>query len=284
MEAIFSLFSQYQILKLTSRHLSTLDLLYLALTCSELNTIIRKSEHVWNRLKREAVCDGRGLKTRQEFQRLYALTDKDCRWGTRRRARYDEEIEVRVWNLKCDAGNALPCHKCGINVCEECRYVPRVRDLPGWKACRRPHFDPAWESHTVICYCTECDRNVDRELPLFLNEYCDCDQYTRWICLPCKEKEDKADVDYYSTRTKGQLEFEGDLEEGMWLHDHQQLRAFWCPCGVRAPKDTNVRCAWCKRKHNLDTWKDEDPSDIPFFDDVSRPNTSPSYLTLYLGS
>lgn len=35
-------------------------------------------------------------------------------------AEYDEEIEVRVWNLKCDAANALPCLKCGTNVCGVC--------------------------------------------------------------------------------------------------------------------------------------------------------------------
>ncbi|KAH8585934.1 hypothetical protein B0O99DRAFT_602889 [Bisporella sp. PMI_857] len=110
-------------------------------------------------------------------------------------------------------------------------------------------------------------KEIERNLPISLSEYCDCDQYTRWICLRCKNIEDKLDADYYLTRTKGEWDFDGDRDNGMWLHDHQNSRAFWCPCGTRAPSiNGNVRCAWCKRRHNLKTWKDEDPDDIPFFD------------------
>lgn len=47
------------------------------------------------------------------------------------------------------------------------------------------------------------------------------------------------------------------------------LGQFWCPCGKRAPKDGNIRCSWCKRRHNLATWKNGYASDIPFFDNVS---------------
>jgi len=105
--------------------------------------------------------------------------------------------------------------------------MPRVRDLPGFKAYRRPHFDPAWESHTVVCYCKECDEKVERELPLSLEEFCDCDQYIRWICLPCKEKENREDKDYYLKRTKLENEsnFLSDEDEGRRLGDHSGVRA-----------------------------------------------------------
>jgi hypothetical protein len=134
---------------------------------------------------------------------------------------------------------------------------------------------------------------VERDLPLRLSEYCDCDQYTRWICLPCKVAEDKEDRNYYKTRT----ELEYYDEPGLNLTDHQHSRAvnapsscacgfapyfnevynlanqdlkFWCPCGTRAPRDGNVRCAWCKRRHNLDAWMTERSWEIPFFDQVSN--------------
>jgi len=117
---VLSLLSQYELLEWIARHLSTIDLFYLSLTCSEVYQIVRQSETVFQRLKRLSLCDGRGLKARQEFkglQRPYYFYDE----GKGYRANYDEEIEVRVWNLKCDATNALPCSKCGINVCEVCR-------------------------------------------------------------------------------------------------------------------------------------------------------------------
>ncbi len=115
-----SLLSQYTILTRAAEYLSTLDLFHLAIASSDFYAIILHSAPVFNRLKSTALCDGTGLKERQEFRGIYALnSDKDCRWGpTGRRPCYDEELEVRVWNLKCDATNALPCRDCGINVCE----------------------------------------------------------------------------------------------------------------------------------------------------------------------
>jgi hypothetical protein len=121
MAKITSLFSQYELLTETSQYLSTLDLLHLASTCSQLHSLIRKSEPVWDHLKREALCDGHGLQARQDFKRIYELAEPDdFIFGDGRKARYDEEVEVRVWNAKCDQANALPCLKCGVNVCEVC--------------------------------------------------------------------------------------------------------------------------------------------------------------------
>jgi len=119
MSNLLSLLSQYDILTDTAKYLSTLDLFHLALANSRFYAIILQSAPVFNRLKLTALCDGTGLTARQNFQGLYALRPEDFDWGGgSRKAHYDEELEVRVWNLKCDAANALPCLNCGINVCE----------------------------------------------------------------------------------------------------------------------------------------------------------------------
>jgi len=159
--------------------------------------------------------------------------------------------------------------------------MPRVRDTPRFRSRRKPYVDEAYQSHDVICYCHTCDEKVERSLSLSLSKYCDCDQYTRWICVPCKVKEEQEDAEYYETRTKGEWElgehgesegwgfdreWEGERDIGRMLHDHQHARAFWCPCGVRAPENGNVRCAWCKRKHNMDSWYQEENLELPYFD------------------
>ncbi len=119
-----------------------------------------------------------------------------------------------------------------IHTYQECRYMPRVRDRPN--SYRRPHLDPTRKNHTLICYCATCDQEVEQSLPLRLSEYCDCDQYTRWICLPCRVKELDEEEYYYRTRTKGELEDltnEDDAilylfnQEIVWHFGHQQDRA-----------------------------------------------------------
>ncbi len=109
-------------------------------------------------------------------------------------------------------------------IIQECRYVPRVRDDPCDHSRRRPHHDPSLQSRAVICYCTTCDEDIERDLPFRLSEYCDCDQYSRWICLPCKIKEDEPEDHYYETRTTLDCNIE-DPEGGMFLFDNQSLRA-----------------------------------------------------------
>lgn len=119
MSNLLSLLSQYNILTKTAEYLSTLDLLYLGLANSRFYAVILQSPPIFTRLKLTALCDGTGLIARQNFQGIYyALRPDDYVMGKGRKAHYDEELEVRVWNLKCDAANALPCLSCGINVCE----------------------------------------------------------------------------------------------------------------------------------------------------------------------
>jgi hypothetical protein len=153
--------------------------------------------------------------------------------------RWEEEIEVRLWNIKCDPYDALPCLKCGINVCEvyprpsifstqpdlplnllqECRYVPRVRDAPRFHSRRRPHLDEDFASHTLVCYCATCDEKVQSTLPLRLSETYDCDQYTRWIRHTCRWKEEEEDREYYKTSTVQIWEDDppNRIPRGLWL-------------------------------------------------------------------
>ena len=118
MANIITLLRQCELLKRMANFLSTIDLFSLALANSELYTLIRKLEPIFNRLKSVALCDGHALRMRQEYQGIYELRPEDFKWEKGSKARYVEELEVRVWNLKCDSINGLPCLKCEVNVCE----------------------------------------------------------------------------------------------------------------------------------------------------------------------
>lgn len=131
MSDIVSLLSQYEVLKFTASHLSTLDLFHLGFSNTHLYGLILKSKTFFKLLTSHNLCDGRGLKARQQFKGLYALHPEDHLNNNREREpRYDEEIEVRVWNLKCDSTNALPCLKCNVNICEVREgYSPDIKHL-----------------------------------------------------------------------------------------------------------------------------------------------------------
>jgi hypothetical protein len=112
-------------------------------------------------------------------------------------------------------------------VYKECRYVPRGRTLPGWNAYPKPYFDPGYESYTIVCYCEDCDKKFEAELPRFLEEFCNCDQYRRLICLPCRKMEIKEDNDYRATRSKSTHDgypYSED-DQGCWLGVTQSWRA-----------------------------------------------------------
>lgn len=123
-----TLTAQYPILTHLASFLSTLDLYHLSLTSKHFHSHILASKSIFNTLKRSALCDGRGLKQRQNFEGPYRLGRWNYIWGKGSKIWADEPIEVRLWNLKCDEAGALPCRRCGVNVCEECR---RYRREPG---------------------------------------------------------------------------------------------------------------------------------------------------------
>lgn len=209
------LFSQYEIQKLAANHLSTLDLYHTALTCSTFYTLIAEDPARFQRLKRACLCDGKGLQPRLETERknakrqLYSIRDEEsnaCRLG-----------------LKCDETGARPCEKCSINVCNECRSVPREGG-PMYGPCRRPHCTTTHERTNIICYCWDCDKDVEAKIQG--EDSCDCDLCERWVCQKCAKKELEEELWYHRHRTEG---FGGgfpdeDAYAGMMLSDHQNSR------------------------------------------------------------
>ncbi|CAI7601131.1 unnamed protein product [Penicillium manginii] len=89
--------SQYEILKRIAKYISTLDLFHVGLVCSDLHAYIFESDIIFDKLKRLNLCDGRGLAMRQNYAELYKA------YGAKSQPQAgleDEEIEIRVWNVK----------------------------------------------------------------------------------------------------------------------------------------------------------------------------------------
>ncbi|KAH7325604.1 hypothetical protein B0I35DRAFT_347608, partial [Stachybotrys elegans] len=242
----------YPILKTLAEYLSTLDLFHLSLTCRSHHALILAPTQVFDALKRGSLCDGRGLQRRiQHLERRRWM----YKWDLFVRTMGDEEIEVYLYTRKCDEAGALPCLRCGINICEQCRECPRV--ISDYGAQRRPHLNPPWQSENVMCLCESCDAKMNETLRgKFLSDTCDCDVYKRWICSGCATAEKKQTKLYYSKHTKT-VEGTDDwaelmeivFDETKSMQDHQFERWFFCTCGSRINDDTVPRCTWCKRKH-----------------------------------
>lgn len=188
--SLTNLISSYAILPTLASYISTLDLYHLALTNRTHFAHILSSPNIFSTLRRQSVCDGRGLSKRQSFCGPY-FTGWDRCHGRFDEDLADEEIEVRVYNIKCDEADALPCVKCGINVCEECRYYPRAEPSANGP-CRRPDIQHFYNFEDIMWLCLKCDAKTEEELKgKFLSELCDCDLYTRWICTRCYEDVEK---------------------------------------------------------------------------------------------
>ncbi|VUC34802.1 unnamed protein product, partial [Clonostachys rosea] len=193
------LISSYAILPTLATWVSTVDLYHLALTNRAHYSHILGSPTLFKKLRRFCLCDGRGLIRRQNFQSPYYSNPKAGEWTRSPHLCSDEEIEVKLYNAKCDEAGALPCVKCGINVCEECRYYLRAR--PSYQT-RRPHVDRARQISNIMCLCPKCDSVVEEEVKgQFLNELCDCDPWARWICTRCKIEESAFDANYSKNHT-----------------------------------------------------------------------------------
>jgi hypothetical protein len=298
----------YPILKTLAAYLSTLDLFHLSLTCRSHHALILAPTKVFDVLKRGSLCDGLGLQRRlqalERRRRLYKLDALVRTMG-------DEEIEVYLYAQKCDETGALPCLRCGINICEQCRSCPRVISDSGPQ--RRPHLNPPWQSDNVMCLCESCDANMEETLRgKFLSDTCDCDVYKRWICSGCVTAEQKETRLYYSKHTvcevgdweryqgaanlyyeKKSVEGPEDWAEVTWIsscktksvQDHQSDRWFFCICGSGVDQDTVPRCTWCKRKHRPEEeWYDEMSEmgrDIPSY--VDNDGCYPAWVRGYHG-
>jgi hypothetical protein len=219
---LIDLVSAYPALSALSSYLSTLDLFSLGLTSKAYYDCILASRTIFLKLSSQCICDGHGLRDRAACEGLYAFGRWRYTWGTGRKIHQDEEIEVRLFNRRCDASDTLPCCKCGINVCEECRFYPRVPPLRGYPV-RRPHLTSTWELQNIMCLCDECDNKTEEEVRgKFLSELCDCDVFTRWICGKCRAEEQTWEMDYFKKHT----EIVGVVEDSVtkMMGDHQDTR------------------------------------------------------------
>ena len=77
--------SQHSILTSLAQHLSTRDLLHLARANKALHSCIRASDGVFDKLKAQALCDGRGLQARMEFRAFNVVWWTHWRWGQKGR-------------------------------------------------------------------------------------------------------------------------------------------------------------------------------------------------------
>ena len=185
MATLAYLFSQYELLRLTANYLTFVDLYHLASTCTTMFAQIRKCNNIYAALKRLTLCDGSGRRARLTEADPYG----DLIQFTRLRVRLDAE-------RKCDVANTKPCIKCGVNICAECRCVPRYKDPNGRDPpSRRPHYgNIIGVCDNVIAYCGACDPEIEAAKQ---GAFCDCDRYVRWICVRCHSIEIHEDHCYY---------------------------------------------------------------------------------------
>ncbi|CZT25107.1 uncharacterized protein RCC_10836 [Ramularia collo-cygni] len=231
MHALSDLLSQYPILTSLSSFISTLDLHHLATASQACRLPIERN---FDTLKRNCLCDGRGLALRHNFSGPYSIIPGAYTWGNTRKLWQDEPIEVRLWKTVCDSTNALPCQKCNVGICEECRYYPREEPRSHYPK-RRPHLNSSFESENIICLCPKCDAEVEQELQgRYLNVLCDCDVYKRWVCWKCVREEQNFSGHYYHDHTV----LDADSDETKSVHDHQFTRDVRC----QLPPDLGLTC------------------------------------------
>ena len=200
--------TQYGLLRGLAQYLTTIDLFNIALTCKHLNDLILGQQRTFEELKKLNLCDGSGLRARQEESKLENFS---C---------HPKENATTLLNVQCDETGGRPCLKCGVNVCSECRCYPRVGDSYG--PCRRPHYSVTYQMYNIIAYCQACDEEVANRIG---QEFCECDRYTRWICHACDVRERREASWYYENFTE--FDGGGDEEEaarGLMLGDHQHDR------------------------------------------------------------
>ncbi|KAK0712438.1 hypothetical protein B0T26DRAFT_649143 [Lasiosphaeria miniovina] len=287
MTSLDHLVSQYPVLSTLASYVSSLDLFNLALTNRANHSAILSSPS----LRRHCLCDGHGLRDRQGFAGAYAIPKhaytKDYQFGGEARSdnwpehnvgaiNEDEPIEVRLYNIKCDEAGALPCRRCGINVCEECRYYPRIRPAHMDGPVRRPHLSLSCFSHNIMGFCPPCDARTESEVRgKFLSELCDCDMFRRWICNKCHLEEEQESKAYYAKHTDeyGWIigPHYGPCDTKTVINRQNAIQLLYCPCGANVPPESRLRCSLCKRRH-LPEWEWrreilEGGTGMPWFDD-----------------
>lgn len=236
--SITTLITSYPILQTLASWISERDLRRLGRTSRTHHAHILASRPIFEVLTRQSTCSGLGLIQRQKQDDF--LNNWRGRGHTEVNPGFqpDAEIEVRLYNITCDDGGALPCVGCGVNICEECRYYRRAAPSRVYYD-RRPHLKADYSTGDVMTFCERCDEGVEAEVRAknYLSELCDCDSYTRWRCKPCYHADRRAAREYEEKHTK--IEFDwGDWDDEAnptkIAQDHQFERAV----GARDPKPT----------------------------------------------
>lgn len=152
---------------------------------------------MFQRLERLGLCDGPGL-----YTRLVGAYNNRC-------LSCEDQIHTdKVPRSECNQDGRLPCVKCGINICKECRVTPREY-CSRYPPCRRPHYSDNMETSNIICYCHPCDQVIGAREE---KEFCSCDRYTRWICHACRVREiDELSVCNILSLVKETVDFKAPL-------------------------------------------------------------------------
>lgn len=101
------LLSQYECLLAICRYVSSADIVHLAATCKENKLSITASEVTHNRLKENAVCDGKGIVAQM---RVFGHHGRDRK--------------VQKWEWHCLGADSKPCSGCSAQVCNVRNVVP----------------------------------------------------------------------------------------------------------------------------------------------------------------
>jgi hypothetical protein len=102
--------------------------------------------------------------------------------------------------------------------------VPRVRRMPFDQSHCEPRVSTSGGVSNIICYCDACDEKIELGLPSRLSKLCNCNQYKRWICHSCSNKESSSWEMY--AKQGGVREIEdheepsppSNLEEGLCIY------------------------------------------------------------------
>lgn len=220
----------YPVLSILSIYISQLDLYHISRTCKACHSYVAPGSDLFTALCRESLCDGRGLQARKTFRApLYERRNVrhkryDGTWE-RPMIHFDEPIEICLDAKQCDQSDVLPCLKCGINICEECRVLDRASLADGWLP-RLPFPHPNGEDSNFYALCSICDIETEAQLKgKHWSANCDCDAWDRWVCIKCAEAEVRFDEDC-PTHAGG----EGDQEETKVVDVHQMSFSVRVPC------------------------------------------------------
>jgi hypothetical protein len=104
------LLSQYECLLAICRFVSSADIAHLAATCKQNRASITTSEITHRRLKKNAICDGKGVLAQSRV-----FGHHDHTFGVLELCEDRPEVTVRDWD--CQEVKVRPCTDCGVNVC-----------------------------------------------------------------------------------------------------------------------------------------------------------------------